>query len=157
MSLEIERRFVLDELPEAWRQQAKPIAIKQGYLIIEDKRELRLRKKGNRHLMTVKYGTGLMRDEQEEEINATLFDMLWPLTEGKRLEKTRYSMWVGDDLFEADVFEGDLAPLLMLEVEFATETDANNFTPPDFGCRDVTDDPRYKNASLATSGYPRDA
>lgn len=154
MSIEIERRFLLRELPAGWIEQARAVPIQQGYLIIESNRILRIRDKGNGCMMTVKSGAGMTRHEEEQSIPRELFTMLWPLTEGRRNEKTRYIREHSGLLFEIDVFEADLAPMIVLEVEFDDEVSAHAFVPPEWAGREVTEDERYNNASLALHGLP---
>jgi adenylate cyclase len=55
---------------------------------------------------------------------------------------------------ELDVYGGDLEGLVVAEVEFASEEDADAFDPPAWLGREVTDDPRYKNQRLARDGAP---
>ncbi len=156
MATEIERRFLLRQLPSGWIDSARACPMRQGYLVIEAERVLRIRDADGRCRITVKSGSGLLRQEQEQDIPRALFDLLWPLTEGRRNEKTRYSREVDGCLFEIDVFEGDQAPLIVLEVEFPTLDAARLFRPPDFAGREVTEDRRYNNAALALHGLPPD-
>ncbi len=156
MNSEIERRFLLRELPAGWAAKASMTPIRQGYLIIESGRVLRIRDSGKTCRITVKSGSGLLRQEQEQDISRELFQLLWPLTEGRRNEKSRYSRQVDGALFEIDVFAGALAPLIVLEVEFPSLEAAHAFTPPAFAGREVTEDPRYNNAALALDGLPPD-
>jgi adenylate cyclase len=64
--------------------------------------------------------------------------------------KTRYTVPHGDVRWEIDEFGAALAGLYLAEVELASES--ATVTPPAFLSivRDMTDDPRYKNKSLAT-------
>lgn len=156
MSLEIERRFLIPEIPAGWLEAAKAKPIRQGYLIIEEQRVLRVREKAGKYIMTVKSGFGLTRHEQEQLIDEELFAMLWPLTEGRRNIKTRHTRDIDGLTFELDIFAEDLAPLVMLEVEFADEAQARQFVPPAYCGREVTEDERYNNASLALFGLPED-
>ena len=50
---------------------------------------------------------------------------------------------------ELDVFAGDLSPLLLAEVEFSSEEEANSFTPPDWFGEDVTFSSKYHNSTLS--------
>lgn len=52
-------------------------------------------------------------------------------------------------MIELDVFAGDLAPLLLAEVEFSSEEEANSFTPPDWFGEDVTFSSKYHNSTLS--------
>lgn len=156
MSLEIERRFLMPEVPAGWLDAAEGKPIRQGYLIVDEKRVLRIRQKGAKYVMTVKSGAGLTRHEEEQAIDQALFDLLWPLTEGRRNIKTRHTREIDGLVYELDVFEADLAPLIMLEVEFDNEASAHGFQPPGYVGREVTEDERYNNASLAVHGLPED-
>lgn len=152
-SREIERKFLLEQIPEL--PTANRSRIDQGYLVTEQA-ELRIRRIGRECLMTVKGEGDLVRDEWETEIPGWVFDALWPRTEGARVEKERYSVAYGDHLLEIDLFRGALEGLCLLEVEFGSEDEASRFTPPGWVGRavDVTDDPAYKNLRLALDGRP---
>ena len=105
--------------------------------------------------LTVKSGGGRARVEEEIEIDSDRFERLWPLTEGRRVEKTRYEIPAGGGLvIELDVYAGALHGLVTAEVEFPSEEVAEAFTAPDWLGPDVTDDPRYKNQRLARDGAP---
>jgi adenylate cyclase len=70
--------------------------------------------------------------------------------------KTRYTVEHGDARWEIDEFGGTLAGLYLAELELASESETVA-PPPAFlpVVRDVTDDPSYKNKTLATRGLPR--
>lgn len=155
MSKEIERKFLIQELPFEEMQTAKPHRIIQGYLFLEDKKELRVRKLGQQFYLTQKIGNGLVREENEEEISENCFNMMWPFTEGKRLEKLRFSLLLNEHMCEIDVYSGDLSDLMVLEVEFASEIKARSFEAPEFCVKEITEDKRYKNANLALWGKPK--
>jgi len=150
---EIERKFVLEQVPQQLLQGSHGEKIRQGYLLYGE-RELRIRERAGRCTMTVKQGSGLARLEQECAIEQQQFDMLWPLTEGMRIEKVRYAVKQGELIFEIDIFAGRLAPLQLLEVEFPDREASTRFIVPDFIACEVTADNAYKNASLARNGRP---
>lgn len=148
---EIERKFLVKgPMPDGLPSEP----IRQGYVTaISDSTEVRLRRKGDTCFLTVKSDGGLVRDEIEITIGAAAFETLWPLTEGRRVEKTRRRGKLPGGLeFELDVFEGHLAPLMLVEVEFPSEEAARLFVPPDWFGEDVTGDRRYRNRTLALSG-----
>lgn len=151
---EIERKFIVSYLPEQLLDNAPNSEVEQGYLLLENNRELRIRKRNSRFWMTLKQGSGLERFEQEERITAALYAMLWPLTEGKRIGKVRYLVEDGGHTLEIDVFSDTLSPLIILEVEFNSVEESQNFKVPDFARKEVTEDKAYKNAALATCGLP---
>ena len=55
----------------------------------------------------------------------------------------------GNLTVELDVFEGELAPLILAEVEFPDEDSALSFTPPDWFGEDVTFSGKYHNSHLS--------
>jgi adenylate cyclase len=154
-TIEIERKFLVAEPPsdlERWPSTA----IEQGYLAITDDRpEVRIRRRAGNTWLTVKSGGGRVRVEEEIEIDAERFERLWPLTEGLRIEKTRYEI-DGEDghLIELDVYTGALDGLVVAEVEFDSEEAAEAFAAPSWFGDDVTEDVRYKNQRLARDGAP---
>lgn len=162
--LEIERVWVLRAMPsvpagaERWR-------IDQGYLPLDAGPEYPegrvrriLRPDGSvlyRH--TVKRGSGMVRQETERPLDAAEFERLWPLTAGRRVEKTRYRVREGELVWELDDFHS--LPLVMLEVELpSAEQAAAPLALPTWTqglvLREVTDDARYRNAALAVDGLP---
>lgn len=153
---EIERKFLIASLPTGFLDEHRGERIDQGYLILEDQAELRIRNRAGRCTMTVKQGSGLERLEQEQEIDKELFAMLWPLTVGQRIEKTRYTIDKSGHCLELDLFSGTLAPLILLEVEFTSVAASRNFDPSAFMYKEVTNDRAYSNAMLATAGLPAD-
>lgn len=128
--MEIERKYLLSTLPPA-ELLGSGVEIQQGYI-----------------------GAGVRRDEHEVRIPEPTFEKLWPLTEGARVEKTRYLMKDGDDRWEIDAFAGPLSGLYLAEIELPSET--RTVRPPAFlpVLREVTSDPAYKNKGLATRGLP---
>lgn len=153
---EIERKFLVSSLPAGLLDDYQGEKIKQGYLILEDQTELRIRNRDGRCTMTLKQGSGLERGEQEKGIDNDLFAMLWPLTAGRRIEKSRYVIDQSGYRLELDLFSGTLTPLILLEVEFTSIDASRNFDPPAFVRKEVTHDRAYSNAMLATAGLPAD-
>jgi CYTH domain-containing protein len=147
---EIERKFLVRELPRDLTSYPNN-EIAQGYLVsLEDGLQARLRKMGERYLLTFKRGSGRVREEREVELSAAQFDALWPATEGKRLVKTRYEIPFGDRVVEIDLYHERHEGLIVAEVEFDDEEAAKNFQRPDWLGDDVTGDPRYSNQLLAS-------
>jgi len=154
MAIEIERKFLLDEPPEQLEGHAGK-RIEQGYVTAGESIELRLRRVEDRRLLTAKLGYGEARFETEISLGINQFDALWPLTEPRRLRKTRHLVPLGDGLeAEVDVYEGTLAGLVVAEVEFDSEQQSRDFRPPAWLGEEVTGDRRYANQSLALDGDP---
>ncbi len=149
--LEIERKFLLSSVPEIARE-APSLRIEQGWMAGESIRE-RLRRvsdaSGERFYRTIKLGSGLTRAEYEESISREMFEPLWPLTKGCRLEKRRIQIRDGERTWEIDVFEG--RDLVTAEVELPSPDAALPFPEWLAPClvREVTGDPAYSNLNLA--------
>jgi adenylate cyclase len=149
---EIERKFLVSAIPD---NPGPGTRILQGYLpLTSEGTELRVRRKGDETVLTVKRGRGLDRTEQEVVISPEVFETLWPLTEGHRIEKTRYEFPHGEATIELDEFGGQLEGLLVAEVEFDSLQASEAFDEPEWLGRDVTDDPAYANRTLAERGRP---
>ena len=148
--VEVERKFLVPEPPDL--DGAECDEIDQGYLAVGAEGEVRLRRKGEKLLLTAKRGAGISREEGEVELGPDDFERLWPLTEGRRLRKRRHVLPVGDLEIELDVYEGALEGLVVAEVEFESEEQASGFHPPAWIGEDVTGDTRYLNQTLATRG-----
>jgi CYTH domain-containing protein len=154
-AIEIERKFLVTRLPnDLDRHPARPI--RQGYLAIEGGgNEVRVRQIGDATVLTVKRGGGRTRIEEEIPIEPAAFERLWPLTEGRRVVKTRHLVPLqGGLVVELDVYEGALAGLVTAEIEFPSEAASSAFSPPPWLGREVTGDVRYANQSLALQGRP---
>jgi adenylate cyclase len=153
--VEIERKWLLTAPPAA--MPAAGQHIRQGYVARDGNVEVRVRIIDATSLLTIKVGAGLARREIELEISVAEAGELWPATEGRRVEKVRYRVPAGDHVAEVDVYEGALAGLRTVEVEFASEADAISFVAPPWFGDEVTGDPRWSNASLAANGKPEGA
>ena len=152
--MEIEKKYKICKLPD---NLGEGVHIIQGYLIIGKNNEVRLRKKGDKYLLTYKSGGTLSRKELEIGIPKFIFNILWPKTEGRRIEKIRYSKSLSSGLvLEFDEYFGSLKGLITLEVEFSDEDSANNFMLPEYiqGI-DITADMKYKNKNLAIKGLSK--
>lgn len=154
MATEIERKFLLKQLPQDLLGNAGCAEIKQGYLVLGQNCELRVRSINGSYYFTSKRGQGLVREENEQAIDRVVFDLVWPFTEERRIEKSRYTVQQNAITFDFDVYRGNLAGLQVLEVEFDSVEQANAFPMPDYCAREITDDGRYKNACLAVKGLP---
>jgi CYTH domain-containing protein/8-oxo-dGTP pyrophosphatase MutT (NUDIX family) len=155
-SYEIERKWLVPDAPRKELDGAEKQRIEQGYLAVggDEEPEVRLRRRKGKTLLTVKSGGDLVRVEEEIGIEKRAFQNLWPLTEGRRVEKTRHLVPFGPHTIEVDVFDGDLAGMVVAEVEFESPEASRAFEPPSWLGDEVTEDGRYKNKSLAVDGEP---
>jgi CYTH domain-containing protein/CHAD domain-containing protein len=149
---EIERKFLVAEMPRAESAAAR---IEQGYLALDERGEVRLRRIGGELLLTAKSGHGEVREEVETPIDSDAFEALWPLTAGRRVRKVRHYVPLGEGLrAEVDVYEDALDGLRTAEVEFESREEADAFSPPPWLGAELTGDARYANQTLATVGLP---
>jgi adenylate cyclase len=158
VSIEIERKFVLDRLPDLGSpplEGARRVAIEQTYLFADDgtRERVRLtREEGQpeRYFHTRKRRvSALTREEHEREIEREEYLRLLARRDPERatIRKTRHVFPYRDLVFELDVFEHPPG-IVLLEVELPTE-DAPVELPPFDGLREVSGDDRYSNAELA--------
>ncbi len=152
MGVEIERKFIVKALPQVLNQHQGTL-LAQGYLSTDATgHEVRLRKKTDQYYITVKQGYGLERTEVEVALDQRQFEQLWPLTEGKRLTKVRHLVPFNGHTIEVDVYQDELAGLVVAEVEFESKAAAQAFVPPGWFGKEVTEDAQYRNRTLATMG-----
>ncbi len=126
--------------------------IEQGCVAITgDGVEVRVRRYGTQAFLTIKPGGERERIEEEIEIDERRFRSLCALTEGRRLQKTRYR--IPDDAgstIELDVYHGRLDGLITAEIEFDSAEAAAGFRPPAWlGARS------RMTPVTRTSGWPR--
>lgn len=145
--MEIERKYLVDTLPEHLEQYPCK-KIEQGYLSVNP--VVRIRRSNDSYVLTYK-GNGLMvREEYNLPLTKEAFAHLRTKIDGRLIQKRRYLIPYQEKYtIELDIFEGSLAPLLLAEVEFETEDEANNFIPPEWFGEDVTFTAKYHNSVLS--------
>lgn len=145
--MEIERKFLVKEIPVRLTDYTC-LQIEQGYLNTDP--VVRIRRTNDTYTLTYK-GKGLMvREEYNLPLNQTAFCHLKEKIDGLLIQKRRYLLPYQDKYtIELDVFEGSHAPLVLAEVEFETEEEANAFIPPEWFGEDVTFSTKYHNSVLS--------
>ena len=92
----------------------------------------------------------MIRKEYNLPLTKESYEHLKVKIDGRLIEKTRYLMPLDNGLTaELDIFEGDLAPRCLVEVEFKSVDDANLFIAPDWFGTDVTQSGKYHNSYLS--------
>jgi CYTH domain-containing protein len=153
--VEVERKWLVAEMPPEALGGLPPDTIQQGYLTIgNDGAETRVRRRGAQCTLTVKSGRGMVRGETEITLTSEQFDALWPATAGARVAKERHTLRLDGRVIELDVYGGALRGLMVAEVEFEDPWGAESFVVPYWFGREVTDDQDYKNQRLALRGIP---
>ena len=149
--IEIERKYLLSALPPSLEGQPYR-EIEQGYIPGErlQERVRRVRKDGTEwYVRTVKIGSGIRRIELQEDTDRETFEVLWPLTRGRRVIKRRYRVPEGSLIWEVDEFTD--RDLVLAEIELASE-DVKPRLPEwiaPYVMREVTDESEYLNINLA--------
>lgn len=168
---EFERRFLVDEFPEALVDGQQPNVIVQTYFLASDGFALRVRLQSTNAratlplsangkeplnlfsedfdlcVLTVKGpAIGGTRYEAERELDIGIgIEMC--LRGGRTLSKRRYGIWLDQDGWVIDQFCGDNAPLIIAECERLSPV--TDLAIPKFCEAEVTDDPRFSNDALA--------
>ena len=154
MGLEIERKFLVDH--EKWRKAVKPAGthFRQGYLLNDDKRTIRVRVTDQQGFITLKGATtGITRKEYEYKIPVEDGNELLDGFARSEIEKIRYRIDFADKLWEVDEFLGDNEGLIMAEIELHDEKD--EFEKPGWITMEVSDDERYYNSYLSMHPFKK--
>lgn len=156
-NVEIEKKWLIDKDNIKYDlSEAKVYEIEQTYINFSP--EIRVRRvNGSQYSFTLKKNMsedGMVRDEFDFLITEDEYNELISKKVGETILKTRYKLLRDNQIITIDIFKGDLEGLAYLEIEFANMEEANSFETPDWVLKDVTDDVRYKNASLAQYGLP---
>ena len=147
--MEIERKFLISKENLPADLDAYPHhKLEQGYLSTAP--VVRIRKEDDNYYLTYKSKGLMTREEYNLPLNAEAFAHLKEKIDGILIQKRRYLIPLTDKLtIELDVFEGELAPLRLAEVEFETKEEAEHFVPPDWFGEDVTFSSKYHNSTLS--------
>lgn len=148
--MEIERKYLIKIIPDdLYSYPCKQI--EQGYLCTGP--VVRIRRSDDDYYLTYK-GRGLMvREEHNLPLTKEAYEHLKPKVDGIIISKKRYLIPLTDKLtIELDIFEGKLSSLVLAEVEFETEEEANSFIPPEWFGEDVTFSSAYHNSNLSQRG-----
>ncbi len=157
--MEIEKKFLIKSMPDNLSQYDCK-EIEQGYLCSEPVIRIRRskNKSGEKYILTYKSKLGLedkdgnVRINNEIEVPLTKdgYEHLREKADDNLIQKKRYIIPLPDGhTGEFDVFDGKLTGLYFIEVEFASEEDADKFVPPEWFGENVSSDKRYSNAFLS--------
>jgi len=151
--LELERRYLLHRPPDGLLERGAGAAIIDHYL--EDTR-LRLRHMRLASGEQVFKFTQKYQDTHQDETQTTITNLYLSEAEyrrlahlgGKKLVKTRFRYTYQGREYGIDVFEGELAGLILAETECASREEVQRLSKPDFALEDVTADPFFKGGNL---------
>ncbi len=155
LGLEIERKFLVAD--ERWRAAAATsVALRQGYFSTGRRAVVRVRLAAaeSRGWLTIKGPPKRgVRPEFEYAIPHADAVALLALCGALVVEKTRHRVPFAGRVWEVDEFAGANRPLVLAEIELES-VDAAVELPAWIG-REVTDDRRYGNSSLARRPFGR--
>lgn len=147
--MEIERKFLISSLPDNLKSYPCR-TIEQGYLNTSP--VIRIRRDNEKYELTYKSKGLMIREEYNLPLTKEAYLHLLPKIDGRLIQKKRYMIPLESGLtIELDIFEGDLAPLVLAEVEFPDEQTANSFIAPDWFGEDVTLSGKYHNSNMSKS------
>jgi CYTH domain-containing protein len=154
MALEIERKYLVHK--EDWASVSKPNPsyLKQGYLISDDIKTVRVRIADDSAFITIKSKStpnGFSRHEFEYSIPVADAQYMLEHLSGNTIEKHRYEINVDGNIWEVDVFLGNNEGLIVAEIELQSED--QSFTIPSWVGTEVTGEVKYYNSRLATHPF----
>lgn len=148
--MEIEKKFLIQSLKDVPGDISDYDYhdLEQGYLSTAP--VVRVRKEDDTYYLTYKGSGMLVREEYNLPLTAESYEHLVQKADGIVIKKRRYLIPLDGGLTcELDVFHGKYEGLLLAEVEFSSEEDANGFVPPAWFGSDVTFDSRYHNSNMS--------
>ena len=147
-NLEIEKKYLvdMDKIPFDYREYPFHM-IEQAYLCTEP--VVRVRKQDEEYYMTYKSKGLMVREEYNLPLTKESYEHLVKKADGIILTKKRYLIPYDKYTIELDVFEGEYGGLLLAEVEFENEKEAEMFKVPEWFGEDVTYSKKYHNSVMS--------
>ena len=144
--MEIERKFLVKALPE--NLESYPFhRLEQAYLCTDP---VRVRRSDDEYILTYKSKGLMSREEYNLPLTAEGYRHLKAKADGNIICKRRFLIPLESGLtIELDIFEPPFRGLVLAEVEFPSEEEANAFLPPDWFGEDVTWSAEYHNSTLS--------
>lgn len=147
MQIEIERKFLLRN--DGWKSAViDRRSFRDGLVASSDGGKVRVRVSETRATVTVKSArTGIRRTEFEYDIPRADAEAMFAVCCGRKVvEKTRYYVRHGEDLWDVDVYSGNLAGIAFAEIELQDEEQL--FELPDWLGQEVTGDRRFGKQNI---------
>lgn len=144
---EIERKWLLKEVPERYRAQI-PLHYERHFLFSENGIEIRVQKKGNKYEFERKTESNdLTRAVVKFEITGEEYTLLKKLSNAS-LERQSYNLNDGGYEISIKEYLGRHQGLIRAEVEFDSELSANQFIPPSWFGKEITNSELGKDKKL---------
>ena len=160
---EIERKWLVNKKNLPNMSKMSFIDITQGYINSTDnKLTFRLRQSlymtnknnliGEEYTMTLK-GSGFKdREERESVLWKPQFSTFWPLCQENVIHKHRFEYPGKEEkIIQIDIFKNSMEGLYMIEIEFDTLEECDNYQPEDWFGREVTENYQYTNFYMAVN------
>lgn len=152
MGKEIERKYLVDH--NQWQKMQKPKGefYRQGYLLTDPNKTIRVRQTTGKGFLTIKgISVGATRPEYEYEIPFEDAKELLDKFSISELTKTRYKIIFENKVWEVDEFSGDNTGLIVAEIELTSEDES--FVIPGWIDKEVTGQEKYYNSNLSLEPY----
>ncbi len=152
-NIETEKKFLVTS--DEWRGLSKGVKYRQGYLSIEPGRTVRVRLEGENGKLNIK-GEKRKSSGDEFEYDIPVDEAIYLIEHiciKPIIEKIRYKINHKGNLWEVDEFFGENAGLILAEIELKSAD--QKFDKPGWIGKDVTDDSKYKNASLVKNPFTK--
>ncbi len=150
MGREIERKYLVKGEYKSIIDYSIPI--KQGYILGDSNRTVRVRLTAKKAYLTIKgKQDGISRFEWEKEIPVDEAEELLTLCSDNIIEKTRHIIKHGKHTIEVDEFRGKNTGLVLAEIELNSEDE--NIDLPDWLGDEVSYDFRYHNSNLSINPF----
>ncbi len=156
IEIELEKTYLAKYLPEGLKdspsKEIKDIYIPESI----EHPVLRIRRRDDKYEITKKQPVNETDSSEQYEHTIALTKEEFSTLEqvkGKVVRKIRYYYNHKGIQAEVDVFQDDLAGLVLVDFEFKEVADKNNFDMPDFCLTDVTQDKYFAGGMLCGKKY----
>jgi CYTH domain-containing protein len=154
--IELERTFLAKNIPKDLKN-CKSKEIIDIYIPKDNRHpKLRLRMNGNKYELTKKQPVNEDDASNQEEQTIILskdeFDALVKI-KGKKVRKVRYYYKHENQTAEFDIFQDELKGLIVIDFEFKTIQDKNNFKIPEFCLVDITQEEFIAGGMICDKNY----
>jgi adenylate cyclase len=151
MAIEIEKKFLIKEIP--FKKVSHSEHIKQGYIVSDKNKVIRVREKGKEYFITIKgEKSGISRFEFEYRIpEADAIEIFQNFCQVGTIEKTRHYVKHKNHTWEIDEFHAENHGLIVAEIELIAENEV--FEIPSWVSKEVTSDSRYYNMNLIMNPF----
>ncbi len=156
---ELERRYLLDDLPEGITRASPHVQITDNYI---SGTRLRLRKvrEPQTNKWTVKFTQKFAPNAAD--LSRTIVTNIYltaaesevlSVFEANEIRKNRYAYEFAGRKFSVDMFLGDLFGLVLAETGFDSDEQLDSFPPPPFVVEDVTQSELFTGGSLSVATF----